>query len=223
MHDKKEYTFGEKVGSLIFLQEDFTEKELTGRQRYRKALFQCDCGQKILTRISGVVAGKVNSCGCVKRNKLLRRITKHGMSNTPEYLVWDSIKGRCFCKSSRFYCNYGGRGITMCEEWRNNFIKFYEYMGKKPSEKHSIERIDVNGNYEPGNCRWATRFEQDRNKRNSVFIEYNGQKKVITDWAVEYNLHAITIRGRLRRGMTPEEAFTKPTNYNKKNELLLQI
>lgn len=90
---------------------------------------------------------------------------RHGMNGTPEYLAWQNMKARCYKKNCSGYTNYGGRGIEVCDQWRNSFSAFYAYMGKRPTPKHSIDRLDNDGNYEPSNCHWATRLEQQRNRR----------------------------------------------------------
>jgi hypothetical protein len=193
---KQEYLPNEKIGNLIFIQEDFSERELTGFQRIRKAVFQCECGRKFIAAIPRVKLGKVTSCGCKRINSAIKRLTRHGMSESSEYSSWASMKSRCYSKSNRWYKNYGGRGIEVCEEWKNSFISFLRDMGNKPDDSYSIERIDVNGNYEPKNCKWANRFEQDRNKTTNIFITYNNVTKIITDWAKEYNMYPQTLKER---------------------------
>jgi hypothetical protein len=98
----------------------------------------------------------------------------HGKTNSAEYQTWCKIKERCYNSNTRNYLDYGGRGIVMCEQWKNSFESFYLAMGDRPSKAHSIDRKNVDGNYEPGNCRWATDIEQARNKRNTVLIKYLG-------------------------------------------------
>jgi hypothetical protein len=129
------------------------------------------------------------------------------MTDSKEYQTWEDMKRRCYKYGNRHYKNYGGRGITMCEKWKNSFESFYEDMGPKPGKEYSIERNEVDGNYEPGNCRWATRFEQARNKRNNIWVEYKGEKKIIKDWGKQFNMHYQTIKKKLERGMTPEQIF----------------
>lgn len=113
---------------------------------------------------------------------------KHGQNprsgETSEYRIWCGLKYRCYNKNCKEYYLYGGRGITICDEWFNSFQRFFDDMGKKPSSKHSLDRYpNQNGNYEPGNCRWATSMEQGRNKRTNVWIEHNGLKMIQKDWA----------------------------------------
>ncbi len=135
---------------------------------------------------------------------------KHGKSRTPEFHVWQLMWRRCSVESDSAYKNYGGRGIKVCEEWRL-FSSFYRDMGSRPSSSHTIERIDNDKGYEASNCRWATRAEQGRNNRRNVVIEFNGQKKVLTDWAAEVGLTVTALWKRLfKGGWTVEKALTTP-------------
>jgi hypothetical protein len=215
MKEKIKYTPGEKFGKLTFIEEDFHEKEITGFQKYRKAVVECFCGKKFITRISGLRNGKVKSCGCIRKDKLSKRITRHNMSTSSEYASWEAMKSRCLNSKNRFYYNYGGRGIKVCEEWLD-FKNFIKDMGNKPNKNYSIERINVNGNYCPENCKWSDRYEQDRNRRNSVKFFINGEYKILMDIARENNLHQQTIKSRLLKGMTIKEAIDKQYKYTKK-------
>jgi len=212
---KQIFTKGEIVNNMIFLEEDFHEKIITGKQRLRKAIFQCECGNKIITRISAVIHGKVQSCGCKRTNSLLKRITKHSKHLSSEYVSWESMKQRCLNPKCKSYPNYGKRGILICERWINSFQNFFDDLGTKPSKNHSLERLDVNGNYTPENCIWGTKFQQDRNRRSNVIINYNGESKVLLDWARQFNIPYQTISRRLKNGMSVEDAFTKQYKYTK--------
>jgi hypothetical protein len=122
---------------------------------------------------------------------------KHGMTGTSMYQKWKGIKRRCFNPNEKQYKDYGGRGITICERWANNFEAFLLDMGEPPTEYHSLDRIDVNGNYEPGNCRWATSKEQNRNKRTNVTYEYNGQQYFLIELAEKFKIPFSTLAGRI--------------------------
>lgn len=134
----------------------------------------CKCGTEKRVHGGSLRAGTSKSCGCwgTERYPLMNRT--HGMSKTPEHRTWSGIKTRCYNPNVKNFDRYGGRGIKVCDRWKD-FANFFEDMGPKPSPKHSIERIDSNGDYEPGNCRWATITEQASNKRNNVMLELNGE------------------------------------------------
>jgi hypothetical protein len=137
--------------------------------------------------------------------------TTHGMTETPEFRAWAAIKSRCYNENVTGYPDWGGRGITMCDEWRDSFETFIAYVGKRPSPKHSIDRYPNNdGNYEPGNVRWATRVEQCNNRRSSRFIEFKGQTFTLTQWADKLGFKEGTLTMRFKRGWTVEAAFTTP-------------
>lgn len=137
---------------------------------------------------------------------------KHGIANSllPEYRVWNKMKDRCYNKDSMNYRNYGGRGISICEKWLTSFENFINDMGLRPSSKHSIERINNDGNYEPQNCKWATKKEQSYNRRDNVNLNYNGRTQCLTKWAKEFGLSIETLRRRLNSGTPIETALTAP-------------
>lgn len=110
----------------------------------------------------------------------IRKMPQHGLTGTPEYWAWRDIKKRCYNPNNRFYKNYGGRGIKMYKPWITRFVLFYQSVGKRPGKGYSIDRIDNNGDYEPGNVKWSTKIEQDNNRRTNVVIEYNGEKTTIS-------------------------------------------
>lgn len=149
---------GQTYGRLTVLGE--TNK----RYGNRYWLCRCECGTETAVEHSSLRGGHTRSCGCLHREIVLDMFQTHGMSNTSEYASWESMLGRCTNPSNTAYPYYGGRGIEVCSRWRQ-FENFYEDMGPKPSPKHTIDRIDNDGNYEPANCRWATKLQQIRNTR----------------------------------------------------------
>lgn len=171
---------------------------------------QCDCGNITEVRGWALVNGSVKSCGCLISDTTTKRLTVHGMGNdkNKEYSAWKSMRARCYRESHKRYPLYGGRGIKVCEKWRNDFLAFLSDMGKSPSAKHSLERIDVDGNYEPENCKWATQKEQMNNVRNNIKIQYNGETLTISQLCEKFNIsNRIKIAGRLKLGWSVEDAI----------------
>lgn len=146
--------------------------------------------------------------------------TKHGRYGTKEYIAWKGIIGRCCCPSSVGYEAYGGRGITVCERWRRSFSDFLEDVGEAPTPEHSLDRFpDQNGNYEPGNVRWATEAEQNRNKRSNRWFEYDGMRLILSDWARLKGISKVTLCARINRyGWSFERAITTPVDRSKRSK-----
>lgn len=142
----------------------------------------CECGNTTVVAGANLTGGRQISCGCIKDAKAAARMYKHGMADIREYSVWCGAKKRCFDESEPSYRNYGGRGITMCPEWAHSFEAFYKYMGARP-EGCELDRINNNGNYEPGNCRWATKLVNIRNTRIVIHITHNGETLTLSEWA----------------------------------------
>ena len=168
----------------------------------------CACGNITVVLGSNLTTGNTTSCGCERA----RVITKHGQSKprTPEFVAWEHMIQRCTNSSDSQFYNYGGRGISVCDRWQVSFVAFFEDMGPRPSDKHSIERIDNNDGYHPKNCRWATSLEQNRNRRNNNRITFQGETLCLEDWAIRYNVNRETLRRRILRNWPLELAFTRP-------------
>lgn len=159
----------------------------------------CDCGKATIIRSGHLTSGATESCGCIQREKARLRFLTHGLRKTREYRAWRAAKDRCFRAKCGNFADYGGRGITMCEEWRDDFTAFLRDMGPCPPG-HTLERRDVNGNYEPSNCCWATQTTQARNKRTSLHATHNGRTLTITEWAQLTGLSYYTLRRRQKAG-----------------------
>jgi hypothetical protein len=179
----------------------------------------CDCGTERLVYGRPLRKGMTRSCGCLSRESSKAKAT-HGHSRryrvTPEYKTWCGIIRRCENPNEISYPRYGGIGVTICEEWRNSFAAFLRDVGQRPSTRHSIDRWpNTEGNYEPGNCRWATTRDQARNKRNTRYIEAFGERLVLADAADRYGIRLGTLWARLKRGWGVEEALTTPMDYTR--------
>lgn len=175
---------------------------------------RCICGALRKARSGELRSGLRKSCGCLRREQTIRRSTTHGQatrrnrsSNT--YSSWSSAKRRCHNPTDAAFKNYGGRGIEMCEEWRNSFEAFYRDMGSCPP-KYTIERIDNNLGYFKENCRWATRADQNSNNRKNRYFTINGETALIAEWTRRKGFSYGAIYSRLRRGWTPEQAILLP-------------
>lgn len=138
------------------------------------------------------------------------KASNYGKSSTPEYTCWKHMIGRCTRKSHEDYARYGGRGISVCKRWFK-FENFFSDMGKRPTSKHTLERINNDGNYTPNNCKWATRREQANNKRSSIFVEYKGVRMTLTQWASFLGFRRGFIQSRMLRGWSFKKAITEPS------------
>ena len=135
---------------------------------------KCDCGMETVVSATNLKQGKTKSCGCLHRDAIREAISTHGESHSRLHVIWSGMKERCFNQNASNYHNYGGRGITVCDEWRSNYVAFRNWaLENGYADNLSIDRINVNGNYEPNNCRWATSKEQNNNKRNSKTKLFN--------------------------------------------------
>ena len=181
---------GKRFGRLVVLK--YIGKEKINQNA--KWLCQCDCGKIKEILGASLKDKKTMSCGCYNKEKFTKVVTKHGSRFTLEYQAWINMKSRCYNIKCKEFPNYGGRVILVCDEWINSPQTFLKDMGKKPTPKHSLDRFpDMNGNYELSNCRWATSSQQNSNRRNNHWEEFNGERLIVKDWAIRFNISGSTL------------------------------
>lgn len=169
----------------------------------------CTCGKEKAVKANSLIHEKgARSCGCLQREV----VTKHGLADTRIYQTWRDMLARCYNPQVDSYSNYGGRGITVCEQWREDVRNFLADMGEPPTPLHTLDRCNPFGNYEPGNCRWATIVEQANNRRTNVVLIHDGKEMTLTQWSQELGINPSTIRHRLRLGWTVGRALSEPVN-----------
>lgn len=201
---------GKKFGKLTAIKRVGKSKQ--GRYLW---LCKCECGGEKVVVHSDLVTGNTKTCGCVITN------TSHGMSRSKLYKKWTDIKMRCYNPKNKNFKNYGQRGIKMCEEWKNDFSSFAiwamqnGYDDSAPRGKYTIDRIDVNGDYTPENCRLVDIQTQERNKRNTYYAKYNGKNIPVAALCAELNLQYQAVYLRIVRGEPIESAVTRPVKLRK--------
>lgn len=171
----------------------------------------CDCGNNREVIGNLLITDHSKSCGCYQSDLMRLMLTTHGMSNSknPLYEIWRGIKGRCYNKNNNAYKDYGGRKITMCDEWKNDFQKFYEDMKEGYQEGLTIEREKVNGNYEKSNCCWKTKTEQTKNKRSSVWIETLEGRMIVADAAKKVGISWTAMMNRVNKNWPIEKLLVR--------------
>ena len=212
---------GQKFGRLTAI--EFIER----KNNSTYWLFECDCGNKVVKNTRNVGKG-ILSCGCLKKEQDIKNLNLNnsisdGLYNHKLYGIWGSIKDRCYNKKSHAYKDYGERGISVFSDWLqlegDGFINFYNWaMTNRYKEGLTIDRIDVNGNYEPSNCRWATMKEQANNRRNNTTVTIDGETKNLGEWCEVFNINRKTVSTRIHRGSSPIEAITYVKNKLNKKE-----
>lgn len=172
----------------------------------------CDCGVEHVARLGDLRSGGTLSCGCLQRERASEASRTHGQKRggkvSPEYRAWQNMKTRCLDPRNAGYKNYGGRGITVCDRWLNSFEAFLQDMGQKPGPEYSIDRIDNSLSYNPDNCCWATRADQNRNTRRTKMLSFNGETLCLADWAERTGIPAQTLARRIARGWSLDRVFS---------------
>lgn len=208
---------GQRFGKLLVIERSSNSK--TGKAIWK---CRCDCGNEKDILADSLRRGTTKSCGCLQRELVSKRRHKHGLADTRLYKVWRTMKERCYTETYRDYKHYGGRGIKVCDEWLDDFMNFYNwamangYNENAKRGEHTIDRIDVNGNYEPSNCRLVNMNVQANNVRTNHLITYNDKTQSISRWADEVGISAHTISNRLKIGWSVEKALTTKVMKGKK-------
>lgn len=200
---KKLNLLGQKFGRLIVL------SEAPSRGRHYYWACACECGRQTTVCTTHLRSGKIDNCSCKKSERISVKIRTHGQSHSPEFNSWASMWDRCTNKNNKSYSRYGSRGISVCERW-DSFENFLADLGKRPSIKHSLNRLKNDGNYEPGNCTWSTKKEQANNRRSSLYLVFGGSKKTASEWADSLGMSYQTLQSRLQRGWPIDRALTQP-------------
>lgn len=207
---------GEKYGRLTVISE--VAPQVWSGRKCRKFLCSCDCGEKKEVLMKDFRSGAVKSCGCLHDTLPIKHGQARDGENSITYKSWSAMRKRCLNPNAADYHCYGGRGIQICERW-NDFAAFLEDMGDRPSQRHTIDRIDAEGDYTPDNCRWATPKQQGRNRNNNRMLTFNGETLCLSEWAERAGMSIQALRSRLDVcGYTVEEALTLPIGVRRKND-----
>jgi hypothetical protein len=207
---------GQVFGRLTVVSRE--TRRMSGRNR-TYWFCRCSCGNEVSVVSDSLIQERTQSCGCLLRESSTERHISHGLSHTAEFSVWCAMRKRCGNPKDIGFHNYGGRGIRVCDRWlgKDGFTNFLTDVGRRPSPKHTLDRIDNDGDYCPTNCVWATRAEQLRHNRRNNVITFNGKTMILQDWVNEIGISRSVLDTRLRRGWTVERAFTTPVQYIRKS------
>ena len=204
---------GKRFGKLVVI-------KTAGKTKNGAYLWQCkcDCGNEIIANVGNLKNGHTKSCGCLRVDRCKTNFTKHGLEHTRLYGIWSDMRLRCYDEKNIAYHRYGGRGITICDEWKNDVKAFYDWAtanGYKDSL--TIDRIDNDGNYCPENCRWATVKEQASNRRSNILVTHNGKTQTMKEWANEVGIPYKVVWARVQKlGWSAERALTDPVKKGKR-------
>lgn len=195
--------------------------EYAGQNKQRSSMWLCECQcEKHTQRVvlgKSLKNGTSKSCGCLK-NELSSKRAKHNSVGTRLYRIWRNMKERCYNPNNTYYKNYGERGITICDEWRDNFVEFQKWaISNGYQDDLTIDRINNNKGYEPNNCQWATRMEQSNNLKKNIILEYNEEKHTMAEWSRILNISYIALCHRIERGWSVERALSTPVQNKNKN------
>lgn len=200
---------GRRFGRLTVV-----HREENGKGREPRWRVRCKCGKEKVVHGRNLRKGRTRSCGCLNAEMSGERwrelFSTHGRSKDGIYRIWQGMKNRCLNPQNKHYKDYGGRGIRVCKRWLK-FENFFQDMGEKP-KRMTLDRRDNDGNYEPENCRWATRKTQQRNTRATRMIRFNGEVLPLPTWAEKYGINGETLRSRLNRGWPIKKAVTEPVH-----------
>lgn len=205
----RENLIGNTYGRLTVVD---TAEDLVSASGYHTVMWKCrcECGELVTVRGKSLKGGVTKSCGCFQRDEMSERASKHGGFGSRLYAVWNSMRQRCNNENHRAYENYGGRGISICKEW-DDFSKFREWAASSgydetaPRGKYTLDRVDVNGDYSPSNCRWVDMRSQANNRRCSIQLEHDGETLNLHEWAERVGLDYTTIWKRYSKGLPADE------------------
>lgn len=183
----------------------------------QNASCSCSCGVLKVVRKRNLLSGATTSCGCAHREMVSRLRKTHGASETLTWKRWRSMISRCYMKNSKSFPDYGGRGIEVCQAWRESYAAFLADMGECPSVALTLDRKDSNGNYEPENCRWANRVQQNRNSSRNRMLSHDGKTMCISEWAEHLGINYRTIMTRLSKGWAVDLALGTPVDAKSRN------
>lgn len=203
MRKERTNLIGQRFGKLVV--QKYVDTNKHGQSLW---LCQCDCGKQKIVSSGNLRTGNTRSCGCLHNALLIKNSTKHGETATRLYWIWHGMKARCFNTHDSRFKDYGGRGITVCDEWIS-FESFRSWaLSNGYADNLTIDRVDNDGNYCPENCRWATDKQQANNRRTNRLITHNGKTQTIKQWASELGINYNTLYTRIvKYGWTAEKAF----------------